>query len=139
MKKRLLTVLLAVCLVVALGTVTALADGSSEKTEAPVALVNGLYYDTLADAVNAIESEGTIELVGNVEIRNLNDCLVIPAGKTVTLNLGMYTVEIYDFTASFGAIKNEGTLTINAGEGGKIDSSNSSMAAQAIKLSLIHI
>lgn len=78
MKKRILTVLLAVCLVFALGTVSAWADDSSEPTENSVARVDGLYYDSLADAVNAIESEGTIELVRDVE---LDGDVIIPAGK----------------------------------------------------------
>ena len=132
MKKRILTALLAVCLVLALGTVTALADGSAEQTETSVALVNGLYYDTLADAVNAIESEDTIELVADVTINKGVDCLVIPAEKTVTLNLNTYTVKINDVAGTSGAIYNKGTLTINAGEGGKIDSSSLIMANQAV-------
>ena len=48
MKKRLLTVLLAVCLVIALGTVTAWADDA-------VASVNGTEYSSLQDAIDAAE------------------------------------------------------------------------------------
>ena len=132
MKKRILTVLLAVCLVLALGTVTALADGSAVKTGTSVALVDGLYYDSLADAVAAIETEGTIDLVANVTITKGNDSLVIPAEKTVTLNLHTYTIKSNDVLGTMGAINNKGTLTINAEDGGKIDASSLYMSMHAV-------
>ena len=116
MKKRLLTVLLAVCLVFALGTVSAwAAEGSQEPTENSVARVDGLYYDSLADAVKAIESEGTIELVGNVE---LDGDVIIPAGKDITINLGSYNItpaKNFEFGQN-NLIVNKGNLTIQ-GEG----------------------
>ncbi len=62
MKKRLLTVLLAVCLVVALGTVTAMADDA-------VASFGGEEYGTLQEAIDAAENAGggTITLLRSVE------------------------------------------------------------------------
>lgn len=115
MKKRILTVLLAVCLVFALGTVSAWADDSSEPTENSVARVDGLYYDSLADAVNAIESEGTIELVRDVE---LDGDVIIPAGKNITINLSSYNItpaKNFEFGQN-NLIVNRGNLTIQ-GEG----------------------
>ena len=47
MKKRILTMLLAVCLVLALGTVSALADGND------VAQIGDTGYVTIADALQA--------------------------------------------------------------------------------------
>ena len=62
MKKRLLTVLLAVILVMALGTIAAFAD------DEPVASVNGTEYGTLQAAIDAAESigGGTIVLLRDV-------------------------------------------------------------------------
>ena len=61
MKKRLLTVLLAVCLVVALGTVTAWADGVT-----PVARIGDETYTSLDDAMWSLGANETLVL--------LNDC-----------------------------------------------------------------
>ena len=130
MKKRILTVLLAVCLVVALGTVTAAADGSSEKTGASVALVNGLYYDSLADAVNAIDSEGTIELVGNAIV---NTVVNVSSGKSITLDLGSYTIKPSETSSSGKVLRNYGELTIIGTEGGTIDVSNKDVTWCAIE------
>ena len=60
MKKRLLTVLLAVCLVLALGTVSALADDA-------VASFGGRECSTLQEAIDAAEKAGggTITLLGD--------------------------------------------------------------------------
>ena len=69
MKKRILTVLLAVCLVLALGTVTALADGTS--AESPIT-INGVGYANMYQAVNAAKSGDTIVLNDDVEVSVLN-------------------------------------------------------------------
>ena len=111
MKKRILTVLLAVCLVLALGTVTALADCSAVKTETSVALVDGLYYDSLADAVAAIETEGTVELVADA---TLGDRIIIESGETVILDLNSYSItpsESFRF-GRYMLFTNRGSLTI---------------------------
>lgn len=63
MKKRIFTALLAVMLVVSLGTVSALADGYTELTESSVAMTGGLYYDSLAAAVGAAKPNGTVEVL----------------------------------------------------------------------------
>ena len=61
MKKRLLTVLLAVCLVIALGTVTAAADD-----ETPVARIGDETYTSLDNAMWSLDANETLVL--------LNDC-----------------------------------------------------------------
>ena len=130
MKKRILTVLLAVCLVFALGTVSAWADDSSEPTENSVARVDGLYYDSLADAVNAIESEGTIELVRDAIV---NIVVNVSSGKSITLDLGSYTIEPSETCASGKVLRNYGELTIIGTEGGTIDVSNKDVTWYAIE------
>ena len=67
MKKRLLTVLLAVCLVVALGTVTAMADDD------PVATVNGTKHYTLNDVLTAAQEAGTADIVLLADIKGTTD------------------------------------------------------------------
>ena len=61
MKKRILTVLLAVCLVFALGTVTALADDT-------VAKIGDTPYTDLSTAFNAVKDGETIVLQKDVEL-----------------------------------------------------------------------
>ena len=86
MKKRLLTVLLAVCLVLALGTVTAMADDA-------VASVGGTEYSTLQGAIDAAEKagSGTITLLRSVESEEITfdtsgEYILDLAGKTFTSN-----------------------------------------------------
>ena len=56
MKKRILTVLLAVCLVFALGTVSALAASENPCNDSPCnheAAIGATHYDTLGEAITA--------------------------------------------------------------------------------------
>ena len=127
MKKRLLAGLMAMCLVLTLLPASALAaDGSTEQTGSSVAKVGELYYDSLADAVAAIDTEGTIELVKDTTLENQ---VSIPSGKSITINLGTYTVRpttgFVPFQALFG---NKGDLTIKGGEGAIDISANSSVS-----------
>ena len=140
MKKRLLTVLLAVCLVVALGTVTAMAD----DTALPDA-VNGVI--TLEDDYNLGTSR--VEISENVSVIDLNGhkitgllnvthqltirdtsaeadgVIVAPNGEDTLISTiyvlagGNLTIESGTIQAAEGkgrgAIRNMGTLTINGG------------------------
>lgn len=125
MKKRILTVLLAVCLVFALGTVTALADGSPEKTETSVALVNGLYYDSFTEAVQVAKSSGqTLELVNDV---TLDDKILIQSSEELTIDLGEYTISPNNsFFPGQALIVNRGTLTVCGN--GTIDAQNGTIS-----------
>ncbi len=107
MKKRLLTVLIAVCLVVALGTVTALADDV-------VASVGGTEYSTLQEAIDAAEKAGggTITLLRSVESGEITfdtsgEYILDLAGNTFTSN-GDDIIEVkagdFDLTIRNGSL-----------------------------------
>ena len=108
MKKRILTVLLVVCLVFALGTVSALADD-------PVAKIGDTPYTDLSAAFNAVQDGETIVLQKDVE---LTSRLEIRKDKTgvvsFTLNLNNHklsrngtVLDIYnsDITIENGTIE----------------------------------
>ena len=119
MKKRLLAGLMAMCLVLTLLPASALAvDGSTEQTDSSVAKVGELYYDSLADAVAAIDTEGTVELVADTTVDRVVE---IGSGKAVTLDLGSYKLTPSETCSSGKVLKNSGTLTITADDGGAID------------------
>ena len=88
MKKRLLTVLFAVILVMTLGTVTAFADGTIPKDGGELA-------------------SGNYQLEADTTVTNQ---LKVAAGATVTIDLNGFTLSS---SANSAVIKNEGTLTIN--------------------------
>ena len=107
MKKRLLTVLLAVCLVLALGTVSALADDA-------VASFGGTEYNTLQEAIDAAESAGggTITLLRSVESGEITfdtsgEYILDLAGNTFTSN-GNDIIEVragdFDLTIRNGSL-----------------------------------
>jgi hypothetical protein len=120
MKKRILALLMVLCMVMSLLSVTAwAADGiSCDKGESctdHVAEAGGLHYATLADAVAGAESGATITMLNGTE---LSSSVRIPQGKTLTLDLNGKTIT--------GTSKNDmlmvaGELTIqDSGTGGKI-------------------
>ena len=127
MKKRLLAGLMAMCLVLTLLPASALAvEGSEEQKDTFVAKVDGRYYDSLADAVKAIEAEGTIELVKDTTLKGQ---VKIPDGKNITIDLGAHTVYITtEFTDIQALFENKGNLTIKGGEGAIDISANSSVS-----------
>lgn len=107
MKKRLLTVLLAVCLVLALGTVTAMADDA-------VASVGGKEYSTLQEAIDAAEKAGggTITLLRSVESGEITfdtsgEYILDLSGNTFTSN-GDDIIEVragdFDLTIRNGSL-----------------------------------
>ena len=101
MKKRILTVLLAVCLVFALGTVSALADGNTSTTttqddvseDTGVVEYNGVKYNTLAEAVAVIH-----QLSGNDRMQE----------HTITLT---DDVTCGGFAAGYSTITSSGTTS----------------------------
>ena len=114
MKKRLLTVLLAVCLVVALGTVTAMAD------EGDVASIGSDTFNTVQQAINAAEAGDTITLIRDATETGL----AVSAQKSITIDLSTHNLTIngrVETDVRFGgeiakaAIYNQGTLTITNG------------------------
>ena len=105
--------------VTASATVAAAALGSAERTENSVAKVGDLYYDTLADAFSAINTEGTVELLDDVTLSDKNK-IRIHKGKDIVLDLGSYTINAADgFWSSDTLFQVWGTLTIQGS--GKIN------------------
>ena len=114
MKKRILTVLLAVCLVFALGTVSALADGPD---------------NSLPEA----DSNGVITLTNDVVLSQGVD-----VDEDTTLNLGSYTISADEnWTGSdyMIAVNREAKLVINGTTGG-INAGNNSQIYAAVKLTV---
>ena len=85
--------------------------------DAPVAIVNGTYYNTLTEAVNAITTTGTITMNNDADVSTAN--LTIPAGKTIMLDLAGHSLKSTNVNAY--NIKVEGNLTVRDSVGtGKI-------------------
>lgn len=132
MKKRLLAILLAAAMIASV-TPFALAagnSGSSEQTESSVAKVGDTYYDTLADAFTAIETEGTVELVADATV---NVVINVFSGKTVTLDLGNYQVTPTERSSSGKIFRNYGTFTIKGDTDGVIDATSKDGTWSAIE------
>ena len=112
MKRKILTLLLALAMVLTMLPMTALAAAGN------VAEVNGQGYSTLQAAIDAAQNGGTVKLLENV-----TESVTIPAGATVTLNLdGHKLTNVNDHT-----IINNGTLTITGN--GTVDNISNARAA----------
>lgn len=108
MKKLLSTIMALVMLLSLMPMAVAeeeTAKWSETKTEKSVAQVGDMFYETLADAVDKVANGDTIKLV-----KDVTGQVVIPADKTITLDLGGKTL-----TNSGTAIINNGTLTVDNG------------------------
>ena len=113
--KKIFSVVLCLAMVLSLPGVAAAQSGSTVQTESSVACVDGTYYDTLSEAMKAIDGEGTVELVADVKLDNR---IIVENGQNITLDLGTYTVSASE-KYSFGRqvlITNRGTFTVK-GEG----------------------
>lgn len=86
------------------------ADSVTVKAPASVAQVGGVEYATLDEAIAAANNGDVIKLISDI---TLTDTVVFPAGLTVTLDLGEYTIsQTKECTESYSMIKNNGNLTI---------------------------
>ena len=120
MKKRILTVLLAVCLVFALGTVALAADGETEITATSTTLTSGSYIVKgevqLTSGALTIEngSKVTLTLAEGAKLTNKDgsDTIVVKYGGELTIN-GTGTVD--NLSNSCAPIYNSGTVNINGG------------------------
>ena len=114
MKKRLLTVLLAVCLVVALGTVTAAAADEDEQGLNQATLENIAQVDDSTNSTRYWDLHaGNYKLTGNIVLDD-----TIEGAQYISLRFGegVSTLDLngYSITSnSMAAITNKGTLTIN--------------------------
>lgn len=123
--RKIISLLLALCLVVGMVPVAASAAGSPKKTEHSVALVDGTYYDNFSEAIkSAIEKNTTLTLLANASV---SQRVIIPSDATVILNLGDYTLTCpNEFKGWNGLVENSGKLTITGN--GKLDASIPSVA-----------
>lgn len=96
----------------------AIALQSNESAQA-VAKVNDTQYASIADAIAAIDSEGTVTLLGDV-----TEDVTIPEGKTITLDLNGKKLTN---KTSHTTITNNGTLTVTGG--GVVDNITHAKAA----------
>ena len=109
--KKIFSVVLCLAMVLSLPGVAAAQSGSTVQTESSVACVDGTYYDTLSEAIKAIDGEGTVELVADVK---LNTRVLISQGKSITLDMNGYTVKSDGgFFGGYSMLfENRGTLTV---------------------------
>lgn len=117
-RKRMFSVMLSLAVIFSVSYIPAAAAGSDTQTENWVARVDGVYYDTLAEAFAAVKTEGTVELVADAAVDEL---ITIPQGTSVTLNLGAYTIEPSETFNNVVIFNNKGTLTIEGEAEGAID------------------
>ena len=96
MKKRLLTVLLAICMIMALSTISALANDAVEVSDEAA----------LTNAINSDAAEVSVKIGNSFE---LTSSLTIPEGKSVTMDLDGQTLSF----ASGKRITLKGSLIIN--------------------------
>lgn len=118
--KRLLQGCICAATAISLTSGIAFAAETDEPTETSVAKVGDKYYDSLSEAVKAIESEGTITLVNDV---TLGEKVIIPKEKSVTLDLNGHTIDVVStFVPDTTMFLNRGTFTV-CGDG-VIDATN---------------
>ena len=78
------------CDVFNLGTGTALTESNNtDNTKRVVAKIGDTYYATLADAIAAAQDGNTITIITDI---TLDEGVVVPAGKNITLDLNGKTV-----------------------------------------------
>lgn len=116
--RKFFSVVLCLALIFSLQGFAFAKSGSTEQTDSYVAKVNGLYYDTLSEAINAVEEEGTVELVADAV---LDKKITIETGKNITLDLGTYIIKSDGrfFDGDSMLFENNGSFTITGN--GRID------------------
>lgn len=129
MKKRLLTVLLAVCLVLTLGTVSALADDTVEEANSPETLASALSGtastikltdDITVTSAVTISREVTIDLNGHKLSNNetgLFHTVVVSAdgGNLTVIDSGSQSGVIDNVVHGKAALVNYGTAVLSGG------------------------
>lgn len=119
--RKFFSVVLCLALIFSLQGFAFAKSGSTEQTDSSVAKVNGLYYDTLSEAINAVEEEGTVELVADAV---LDKKITIKTGKNITLDLGTYIIKSDGgfFDGRSMLFENKGNFTITGN--GSIDATD---------------
>ena len=119
--RKFFSVVLCLALIFSLQGFAFANSGSTEQTDSSVAKVNGLYYDTLSEAINAVEEEGTVELVAHAV---LDKKITIKSGQNIILDLGTYTIKSDGgfFDGYSMLFENNGSFTITGN--GNIDATD---------------
>ena len=105
MKKRLMSLMIALCLVVGLFAVTAFA------AEGDVAMIGDQGYATLQDAINDAYAGETIVLLKDIAMTD--DTIIINEDDEIVLDLNGKTVSgVFFMEGATALIKNNGKLTI---------------------------
>lgn len=120
MKKRIISALLAVCLLVSLGTVGVFAaDGVNPCEEDPCtheAAIGDTHYDTLEDAIAAAADGAEIKLLNNVDASvdgKGDNTGVIEIGKNLTIDGAGHSIEVSGTTSvNVHAVLVHGTATV---------------------------
>ena len=99
MKRKLLSVLLTLCLAFSLLPTAALADGEGGQTK-DVAQTNGTGYETLQAAIDAAAKKATVTLLANTK-------------ENVTISTYGVTLDLNGFTLNGSTGKREPALTVN--------------------------
>ena len=106
MKKRILSMLLVVCMLMSMLPTAVFADASNEAS------VNGTEYATLAGAIEAAENGDTITLLSNVSVSDA----YTRVDKSLTIDFGGYTMTSdgggFDL---YGGSTGDATLTLQHG------------------------
>ena len=108
MSKRFISILLALCMVLAVLPVSALAAEGDE------AAVNGTSYGTVQAAIDAAQNGETVTLLKSVQPATT----IRVSGKNITLNLDEFTIDGGDKEVIY--VLNGATLTIESGVNGSI-------------------
>lgn len=119
--RRMLFVVLCLSAAMAVSVVAASADSSETQTDTSVAKVGNLYYDSLAEAFDAVSGEGTVELVKDATVSRI---INIDVNQYITLDLNQYKITVTESFSSSAVLRNYGTLTIKGDDSGTIDASN---------------
>lgn len=106
-------------------SMAALIFASAGLMADPVAKVGETEYDTLADAISAVPTDGTETTITLVADVTINAELSVLEGRNVLLNLGNCTITKPSTLAHNKAVfsVNNALLTIVGGENGRIDAS----------------
>lgn len=125
---RVLSILLAVMMIIAMMPMTVLAEGSDSYIQNIGAQEEKIdVYATLKASIEAAPTDGTlttVSLAGNITDMTAQQIITIKNGQNIMLDMNGYCITVApDFTGR--PIKNNGTLTITGN--GKIDSSASDL------------
>ncbi len=108
--KRSFSLIMAILMVLSLIPANPIHVRAEEASTANVAQIGDTQYESLQAAIDAAGEGATITLVSDIE---LTEGVVVPADKTVTLDLAGKTIsQSKECTASYEMILNKGNLTI---------------------------